>query len=81
MACFQLNPINPLTAAATLNIIDVNQKPFTIFASVELVSSKENCNVVAVTDEKKVASVEMLRRYSAPSLRLAWTDGRSMQLQ
>lgn len=48
------------------NTIDVNQNPFTASASGVPVVSNENCNVVAVTAEKNVATVDRLRRLFAP---------------
>lgn len=44
---------------------DVNQKALTTFAAVLLVSLNENCKLVAVTEEKKVAIVERFNRFSA----------------
>lgn len=66
IACFQVNPRRLLTAAAMLKTIEANQKQFTESAISVLSSAKENCRVVAVTAEKKVATVERLRRLFAP---------------
>ena len=49
-----------------LNTRDVNQNALTAFAAALLVSLKENCRLVAVTEEKKVAMVDRLSRLSAP---------------
>jgi hypothetical protein len=49
-----------------LNTSDVNQNALTAFAAVLLVSPNENCKLVAVTEEKKVAIVERLSRLCAP---------------
>jgi hypothetical protein len=66
MACFQVKPSRLLTAAATLNTIEVNQKPLTASSSGVLWLLKVNCIVVAVTAEKNVATVDRLRRLVAP---------------
>lgn len=44
---------------------DVNQNALTAFADVLLVSLNENCKLVAVTEEKKVAIVDRFKRFSA----------------
>lgn len=44
---------------------DVNQNPLTEFSSGVSILSKENCNVVAVTAEKNVATVDRLSRFAA----------------
>ena len=49
-----------------LNTSDVNQNAFTAFAVKLWVSLNENCKLVAVTEEKKVAMVERLSRFCAP---------------
>ena len=49
-----------------LNTSEVNQSALTIFAAVLLVSPNENCILVTVTEEKKVAIVERLSRLSVP---------------
>ena len=49
-----------------LNTSDVNQNALTAFAAGLLVSPNENCKLVAVTEEKKVAMVERLSRLCAP---------------
>ena len=49
-----------------LNTSDVNQNALTAFAAAPLVSLNENCILVAVTEEKKVAMVERLSRLCAP---------------
>lgn len=49
-----------------LKTSDVNQNALTAFAAVLLVSLNENCKLVAVTEEKKVAMVDKLSRFSAP---------------
>jgi hypothetical protein len=43
----------------------VNQNALTAFAAALVVSLNENCKLVAVTEEKKVAMVDRLRRFSA----------------
>jgi hypothetical protein len=45
---------------------DVNQNALTAFAARLVVSLNENCRLVAVTEEKKVAIVDRLSRFSAP---------------
>ena len=65
MACFHVSPRRLLTAAPILNTRDVNQKPFTLFASLVSVWSNENCMVVAVTALKNVATVDRLSRFAA----------------
>ena len=49
-----------------LNTSDVNQNAFTALAVKLWVSLNENCKLVAVTEEKKVAMVERLSRFCAP---------------
>ena len=49
-----------------LNTSDVNQNALTAFAAGLPVSPNENCKLVAVTEEKKVAIVERLSRLCAP---------------
>jgi len=49
-----------------LNTIEVNQKALTASSSGVLWLSKVYCNVVAVTAEKNVATVDKLRRLAAP---------------
>ena len=66
MACFQVTPNRLLTAAAILNTMELNQKEFTASAIGVRLRAKENCKVVAVTAEKKVATVDRLRRFAAP---------------
>lgn len=46
-----------------LNTSDVNQNEFTALANGVSVISKENCMVVAVTAEKKVATVLRFSRF------------------
>lgn len=65
MACFHVNPSRLLTAAPIENTSDVNQKPLTESANGFPVLSNENCNVVAVTAEKNVATVERFNRFAA----------------
>ena len=65
MACFHVTPSRLLTAAPIENTSEMNQNPFTLLASKVSVWSKENCMVVAVTAEKKVATVDKLRRLFA----------------
>ena len=45
---------------------EVNQNAFTALAAALWVSAYENCRVVAVTAEKKVATVDRLSRLAAP---------------
>jgi hypothetical protein len=66
MACFHVTPSKLFTAAAMLKTIEENHKLLTASLAGECSSSKENCRVVAVTAEKKVATVERLRRLFAP---------------
>ncbi len=54
-----------MTAAPILNTKEVNQKPFTLLASLVSVWSNENCIVVAVTALKNVATVDRLSRFAA----------------
>lgn len=61
IACFQVSPSKLLTAAAMLKTREANQKLFTASLRGVPVESNENCKVVAVTAEKKVATVERLR--------------------
>lgn len=49
-----------------LNTNEVNQNALTAFAAVLLVSSNENCRVVAVTAEKNVATVDRFSKLAAP---------------
>ena len=49
-----------------LNTSDVNQNALTAFAAVLPVLPNENCKLVTITKEKKVAIVERLSRLSAP---------------
>ena len=63
MACFHVTPRRLFTAAPMLNTSDVNQKEFTAFANAVSCMSNENCIVVAVTAEKKVATVLRLSRF------------------
>lgn len=60
MACFQVSPNKLLTAAAMLKTREANQKQLTASAKGVPRMLNENCNVVAVTAEKKVATVERL---------------------
>lgn len=61
MACFQVSPTKLLTAAAMLKTRDANQKLLTASRARPPGSRlKENCKVVAVTAEKKVATVDRL---------------------
>ena len=48
-----------------LKTSDVNQKALTAFEAELSVEPYENCRLVAVTEEKKVAMVDRLRRFSA----------------
>ena len=57
MACFQVSPRRLFTADAILNTNEMNQNKFTASDSWVPTWSKENCNVVAVTAEKNVATV------------------------
>ena len=43
---------------------DVNQNALTAFAAALLVSPYENCKLVAVTEEKKVAMADRLSKLS-----------------
>ena len=63
IACFHVTPSKLFTAAPILNTNEVNQNEFTASASGLPVMSNENCIVVAVTAEKKVATVLRLRRF------------------
>ena len=51
-----------------MNTSDMNQNMLTAFAARLAVSLNENCKLVAVTEEKKVAIVERLSRLCAPCL-------------
>lgn len=67
IACFQVSPSRLLTAAAMLKTMLRNQKQLTETATGSWGDSPyENCRVVAVTAEKKVATVDRLRRFVAP---------------
>ena len=57
MACFQVSPRRLFTADAILNTNEMNQNKLTASDSWFSTWSKENCNIVAVTAEKKVATV------------------------
>lgn len=63
IACFHVTPNRLLTAAPILKTSDVNQNVFTAFAMGVLVASNENCMVVAVTAEKKVATVDKFSKF------------------
>ena len=65
IACFQVNPRRLFTAAAILNTSDENQKAFTESAKTFPVEPYENCNVLAVTAEKNVATVDRFSRFDA----------------
>ena len=58
-----------------LNTSDVNQNAFTAFAAALSVTPNENCKLVAVTEEKKVAMVERLSRLRAPCFCASRTAG------
>ena len=58
-----------------LNTSDVNQNALTAFAAALLVTPNENCKLVAVTEEKKVAMVERLRRLHASCFCASRTAG------
>jgi len=49
-----------------LKTSDVNQNALTALAAGLVVTPNENCKLVAVTEEKKVATVERLSRFCAP---------------
>ena len=66
IACFHVSPRRLLTAAPILKTKEANQKQLTEFAIGVRPNSYENCIVVAVTAEKKVATVERLSRLFAP---------------
>ena len=67
MAGFQVKPSSELTAAAMLKTKDTNQKQLTATETASFAGNTyENCIVVAVTAEKKVATVDKLRRLFAP---------------
>ena len=54
----------------------MNQNALTAFAAALLVLPNENCKLVAVTEEKKVAIVERLSRLCVPcfcAIRIEWT--------
>ena len=57
MACFHVSPRRLLTAAWMLKTNDVNQNALTATANGLVPMLYENCNVVAVTAEKNVATV------------------------
>ena len=63
IACFHVTPSRLLTAAPILNTSEVNQNEFTAFSNALSCISNENCIVVAVTAEKKVATVLRLSRF------------------
>lgn len=65
IACLHVSPSKLLTAAPTEKTSEVNQNPLTESDSGSPVLSKENCNVVAVTAEKNVATVERFNRLAA----------------
>ena len=65
IACFQVTPSRLFTAAPIEKTNDVNQKPLTLFCRELSVMVYENCIVVAVTAEKKVATVDRLSRLAA----------------
>ena len=48
-----------------LKTSDVNQNALTAFAAGPVVSLYENCKLVAVTEEKKVAMVDRFSKFSA----------------
>ena len=66
IACFHVSPRRLLTAAPILKTKEANQKQLTEFAIGVRPNPYENCIVVAVTAEKKVATVERLSRLFAP---------------
>ena len=66
IACFQVRPSRLFTAAAMLKTREANQKQLTASDRLLWDRLKENCIVVAVTAEKKVATVERFRRLVAP---------------
>ena len=61
-ACCHLTPNKLFTAALSDKTSDVNQNPFTLLPIVVSVVMYENCIIVAVTAEQKVASVDRLSR-------------------
>lgn len=64
-ACIHDSPRRLFTAALILNTRDVNQNAFTA-SSVKLeFDSNENCIMVAVTPENKVATVDRFKRFPA----------------
>lgn len=65
MACFHVSPSKLLTAEAMLNTREQNQNALTPLLRALSVVWKENCSVVAVTAEKKVATVVRFRRLEA----------------
>lgn len=73
IACFHVKPRRLLTAAPMLKTRDVNQNPLTEFFRGVSCWSNENCIVVAVTAEKKVATVDRFRRLLA-----AWSCAKRM---
>ena len=60
-----MTPSRLFTADAMLKTRERNQKEFTASEICVPVWVKENCSVVAVTAEKKVATVDRLRRFAA----------------
>ena len=66
IACFHVSPRRLFTAAPILKTSEANQKALTVSAKRVRLRAKEACRVVAVTAEKKVATVERFRRLVAP---------------
>lgn len=64
-ACSHMYASRLLTTDAILNTNEQNQKLLTTIWSVVLASLTENCKVVAVTAEKKVATVDNVRKLVA----------------
>ena len=62
MACCQVDPRRIFTVAAMLNTSDENQRAFTQSANTCPVKLYEYCNVLAVTAEKNVVTVDRLSR-------------------
>ena len=58
IACCHFTPRRLLTAALRDKTREVNQNPLTPLLSAVVVSPYENCIIVAVTAEQKVANVE-----------------------
>lgn len=54
---------------------DVNQNELTAFAAVLPVLSNENCKLVTVTEEKKIAIVDKLTRLLCCCATIAGTPG------